>query len=373
MRLCIVTVATLSLISLPGCLVREPRNTPGDSNPRLVSPAPSPRELPIDPEVPHRVARPEAPALPDHVMSVTGEALESAGLPEETRLRYEANLAAAQRAFAENPTDLDATIWVGRRLAYLGRYLEAIAHYTEAMRAHPASPELYRHRGHRFITIRRFDLAIADLEYATQLVAGQPDRVEADGLPNARNIPTSTLQTNVAYHLGLAHYLSGDFDGAAAAYAHCAALARNPDMLVATVAWQYAALARAGRAEEAKRAVASVNPEWDIIENAAYHSLCLVYRGLYDADALLAAVRNQDDTTRLNRPTTLYGLSNHARVEGDDSKADALCREIVELNAWAAFGSIAAEVDLHREREEAHEQRTDSTRSPAGDEESGRR
>ena len=46
-----------------------------------------------------------------------------------------------------------------------------------------------------------------------KLVAAKPDEVEPDGAPNARGIPRSTLQSNIWYHLGLAQYLAGDFDG----------------------------------------------------------------------------------------------------------------------------------------------------------------
>jgi len=45
------------------------------------------------------------------------------------------------RARAErDPTDLDAAIWYGRRLAYLGHYAEAIDVYTGASRGIGESP-----------------------------------------------------------------------------------------------------------------------------------------------------------------------------------------------------------------------------------------
>ena len=43
----------------------------------------------------------------------------------------EAKLAAAEAALTHDPDNPDLLIWVGRRLAYLGRYQEAIGHlYT---------------------------------------------------------------------------------------------------------------------------------------------------------------------------------------------------------------------------------------------------
>jgi tetratricopeptide (TPR) repeat protein len=53
-------------------------------------------------------------------------------------------------------------IWLGRRLAYLGRYRDAIDALTKGIAKHPTEARLYRHRGHRHITIRKFALAIAD-------------------------------------------------------------------------------------------------------------------------------------------------------------------------------------------------------------------
>ncbi len=112
---------------------------------------------------------------------------------------------------------------------------------------------LYRHRGHRFITLRCFDDAIKDFEKAAKLVKGKPDEVEPDGLPNARNIPTSTLQSNIWYHLGLAHYLKGDFGSARKAYREAEKVSKNPDMMVATTHWLYMTLRRLGREKEATR------------------------------------------------------------------------------------------------------------------------
>ena len=137
-------------------------------------------------------------------------------------------------AYDRNPEDVDAAIWLGRRTAYLSRFGEAIEIYTRAIEVHPDEPRLYRHRGHRYITIRKLDLAIKDLRKAADLVEGTPDQLEPDGQPNDRNVPTSTLQTNIYYHLGLAHYLKAEFPQARDAYRTCLGLSKNPDMQVAT-------------------------------------------------------------------------------------------------------------------------------------------
>ena len=135
----------------------------------------------------------------------------------EARAEMEKKLAEARAAYERNPRDADALIWLGRRTAYLGRFDEAIAVFTEGVRRHPRDARMYRHRGHRYITTRRFGEAIKDLKRAARLVAARPDEVEPDGQPNARGVPTSTLNSNIWYHLGLAHYLEGDFRNAARA------------------------------------------------------------------------------------------------------------------------------------------------------------
>ena len=84
------------------------------------------------------------------------------------RTKLEADLATARRALAADPDDPDNIIWVGRRLGYLWRMSEAIAVYSEGIELHPDCARLYRHRGHRYISVRRFDDAIVDLEQRDQ-------------------------------------------------------------------------------------------------------------------------------------------------------------------------------------------------------------
>ncbi len=169
--------------------------------------------------------------------SLLGQPLVPPPLPAATLEAHTARLAEARRGFEHTPDNADSVIWLGRRTAYLGRYREAIAIFSDGIRDHPEDARMYRHRGHRYLTIREFDKALIDFERARGLIAGTPDQVEPDGIPNARGIPTSTLHSNIRYHLGLAHYLKGHFDAAARIYAEDVAAARasnNPDMVVAS-------------------------------------------------------------------------------------------------------------------------------------------
>ena len=172
---------------------------------------------------------------------------------ENARKIYETKFVEAKADYDKNPNNADVIIWLGRRMAYLGNYKEAIKIFTKGIEKFPKDARFYRHRGHRFITLRCFDDAIKDFEKAAKLVKGKADEIEPDGLPNARNIPTSTLKTNIFYHLGLAYYLKGDFKNALKAYKNCEKFSTNPDMLVATKHWLYMTLRRLGKTKEAEK------------------------------------------------------------------------------------------------------------------------
>ena len=291
------------------------------------------------------------PAAPnDSVVEATsllGERLLRPVPAAEARAGMEERLAVATRAYERTPLDADSIIWLGRRTAYLGRFNEAIAIYTRGITAHPQDPRMYRHRGHRYITVRRLDKAIADFQKAAALIAGRPDQIEPDGLPNAQNIPTSTLNSNIRYHLGLAHYLKGSFDSAARIYAEDVAQSANPDMLVASSHWLYMSLRRLGRSGEAGKVLEKISKDMPIIENTAYHRLLLMYKGeLTPADLLPTGV-----AASLDNVTVAYGVGNWHLYNGRADEARRIFREILARRTqWASFGYLAAEAELARER-----------------------
>lgn len=263
----------------------------------------------------------------------------------ETRKVYETKLDEARAELAKNPGSADALIWVGRRVAYLGDYKESIRVFTKGVAAFPKEARFLRHRGHRLITLRCFDDAIADFESAARLVKGTPDVIEPDGLPNARNTPTSTLQSNIFYHLGLAYYLKGDFKRALKAYKECEKVSTNPDMLVATKHWIYMTYRRLGKVDAARRAVAGIGENLDIIENDDYYKLIKLYQGKLKPETLLSG--KADD---LGSVSLSYGVGNWYGYIGETEKNLDILRRIVGGNQWASFGYIAAEADLLRKR-----------------------
>ena len=277
--------------------------------------------------------------------SLLGKPLYRPSLDSETREKFEEALDKARREYNRAPDHPNRIIWLGRRTAYLGRYLDAIEIYSKGIERYPQNSKLLRHRGHRYITLRRFEEAVQDLEKAVTLIEGKPDQIEPDGLPNAYNIPRSTSHSNIWYHLGLAHYLLGRFEKARHAFQQCLAFAEvNDDMLCATSHWLYMSLRRMGRVDEAAKILEPIKPQMDILENADYHKLLLFYKGESDAKTLLESSRENG----VSSATIGYGLANWYLYNRQPRKALALCKEVVSGDSWAAFGYIAAEADLAR-------------------------
>lgn len=287
----------------------------------------------------------QAPGPVPEAVSLLGRSLLRPALPRDFQVRQEELLREARARLEADPGNVDAWIWVGRRTAYLGRYREAVAILSDGLDRFPDSAELLRHRGHRYITLRRLDAAIADLERAAVLREGLDDVVEPDGLPNAAGIPTGTLDGNIAYHLGLARYLEGDFEGARDAYRRCWEISGNPDMKAASGYWLYLILRRLGREAEAAGVAGAIEASWELLENHDYHRLLLAFRAGDGADDLLAAARQGSE---LAGSTVGYGVGAWHLVEGRVERASEIFREITATDGWAAFGYIAAEAELAR-------------------------
>lgn len=291
----------------------------------------------------------EAPASTQgepEATSLLGVPLYPTPLSPELQAQREAQLETALAERAANPTDADALIWVGRRQAYLGNYRDAIETFSEGVELHPQDARMVRHRGHRWITVREFDRAIEDFRQGAALEEGEPDEVEPDGLPNARGIPTSTLQFNIWYHLGLAHYVKGEYEEALAAYERCMDVSTNPDARAATAYWQYLTLRRLGRDSEAEALLTPFGPGYEVIENQSYVDLLQLFRGDRTAEELLGA---GSDAPTLESTTTAYGVGAWHLVNGRTEQAmDVFSRIVAATGQWSAFGYVAAEAEVAR-------------------------
>jgi len=250
-------------------------------------------------------------------------------------------LADANKNYDADPNDAENIIWYGRRTAYTGDFRGAIEIFSEGIEKFPNDDRMYRHRGHRYISIREFDRAIADLEQAAKLIEGKENETEPDGQPNEQNIPVSSRHGNIWYHLGLAYYLKQDWENAFRAYQNGFNSGRNDDNRVSTTHWLYMIKRRMGDEEGAVKVLDVITADMTVIENFSYHQLCLFYKVEMTVEEL---VGDNEDTP--SGASTAYGLANWYYYNGQDDKATKHLNALVDTNSWAAFGFIAAEADL---------------------------
>ena len=262
------------------------------------------------------------------------------GKPLAAREDTSGAVAKADAALAEDPKSLDRLLDAARARDGLLLYNQAIRMYTQGIERPPDDVRFYRFRGHRYISTRRFDAAVADLERARKLAPSSFD---------------------VAYHLALAYYMRGEHGAAADEYGRClgqkesggalpagwrdcASVASNDDARVAMSDWRYRALRRAGRGEEAARLLDTIHEKMEVKENQSYFSALLFYKGLREESQILdpAAAKG------VALPTIGYAVANFHLVEGRTEKACQGFRRAVEDENWSAFGFIAAEVELAR-------------------------
>jgi tetratricopeptide (TPR) repeat protein len=263
-----------------------------------------------------------------------------------SQAKLDSLLTIARNNFEAKPSE-ENYIWLGRREAYLYHYNDAIEIFSQGLEKFPESYKLFRHRGHRYITIRDFSKAVADLQKAAALMPALPLEIEPDGQPNKLNIPLSTTQFNVWYHLGLAHYLKGDFENAAMAYNQCMQVSNNDDLICATADWMYMTLRRLGQHEEAKKILELLHDNMNIVENDSYYLRLQMYKGLLPPDDLLKVSAGSDDVD-LALATQGYGVGNYYLCEGDTARAVEIFKQVTSGKHFSSFGFIAAEAELVR-------------------------
>ena len=264
-------------------------------------------------------------------------------ISDSVRYVFGENLAKALSDYEKDSTNADAIIWYGRRLAYLGRYEEAIRIFSRGLVHHPTDARLFRHRGHRWITLRCFDAAISDLERAAELIRDKPDETEPDGLPNALNQPTSTLQSNIWYHLGLAHYLKGNNPKAIQAYRKGLEVSKSPDMYVAMVNWLFITLKKQNARKKAGELLMAVNPDMKLLESGDYLKILMLHK-------MQGGSAPDSDLNSLSSSTYGYGYGMYQLLNGRKEEAKAIFEKLVAGNQWSSFGYIAAEQELKKLR-----------------------
>jgi tetratricopeptide (TPR) repeat protein len=248
----------------------------------------------------------------------------------------------AERDYNLDPENEENIIWYGRRLAYLGRYQEAITVFTDGLTKFPQSFKLYRHRGHRYITTRQFDLAIEDLQNAAFYSSNIPNEIEPDGIPNALNKPLSNVKWNIWYHLGLAYYMKGNYDKAISSYKKCLEFSNNNDLDVKTHNWLYVTYRKIGNTDAADALAAVIPSRIRLVETRIYHDLIMLYRGFVTPEVLIRRNTNKGEL----EANVGYGIGNWYLMEGQVERAIQIFNRILEGSQKDSFGYIAIEVEM---------------------------
>lgn len=279
-------------------------------------------------------------------MSLLGSPLFSNPLDKKRQAKQFSNYQKAFAAYNNDPNNIENIIWLGRRIAYLGDYQKAIDIFSEGIEKNPQDARLFRHRGHRYISTRQLDKAIVDFEKAAQLIKGQKDTVEPDGIPNAQNTPVSSLHSNIWYHLGLAYFLKGNLEKAENAFDQCIMVNKNNDNLVSASHWAYMIAREKKDISKAKQILDAITDDVTVIENFAYLKLLKFYKSKITEAELLS----ENSEALATSEAILFGVGNWYLYNGFTDKANEYFDHTLSSGHWAAFGYIAAESKLAKMR-----------------------
>jgi tetratricopeptide (TPR) repeat protein len=233
-------------------------------------------------------------------------------------------VARAQAALDRDPRNVDLIIAFGIAQSGAQQFREAIETFTRGLTIAPENAMLYRWRGHRYLSVREFDKALADL---------------------TRGLAIDSTNYGILFHLGIIRFVRGEFLAAAELFRRAQPLAPDPGELAGSTDWRWMSLARAGRMAEAQAMLDQRPDSLPVDPNYGYARRLAFYRGVIRPDDLL---REGDDDVTV--ATLAYGLGNWHLVRGDTASARAMFLRSVASGGWAAFGFILSEVELGRMR-----------------------
>ena len=234
-------------------------------------------------------------------------------------------IARAKAALEADPRNVQRFIALGVAQSGARQFREAIETFTRGLAIAPNEPMLYRWRGHRNLSVREFDMALADLMHGYQL---------------------DSTNYGILYHLGVLRYLTGDFTAASALFAKAQRRAPDGGELAGSTDWLWMSLSRAGRAAEATAMLARRPDTLPTPPGYAYVSRLKLYRGEIAPDALVSP----SDTADVQVATLNYGLGNWYLIQGDTAKATAAFERSVASGGWPGFGFMVSEAELRRLR-----------------------
>ena len=232
-------------------------------------------------------------------------------------------VARARAALDADPRNVDRVIALGVAQSGVRQFREAIETFTRGIAIAPDNAMLYRWRGHRYLSVRELDRALADL---------------------SRGFALDSLNYGVLYHLGIVRFARGEFDAAADAFRRAQPRAPEVGELTGSTDWLWMSLSRAGRHAEAK-AMLDRRPDSVKVANA-YAQRLRLYRGEIGPDEVITAA----DTADVQKATLAFGVGNWYVVRGDTARARTYFEASIRSGGWPGFGFILSEVELRRLR-----------------------
>jgi tetratricopeptide (TPR) repeat protein len=243
-------------------------------------------------------------------------------------------IVAARAALNGNYRDVQKVIALGVAQSGARQFREAIATFTRGLTALPATGRnakdeamLLRWRGHRYLSVREFAKADADL---------------------TRGLALDGTNYGILFHLGVLRFHGGRFAEAAALFARAQPIAPDGGERAGSTDWLYMSLSRAGRVAEAnamldKRIDQQPDPK-PAPPGYAYVSRLRLYRGEITPAQLILDGEVDD----VNISTLSYGLGNWYMVQGDTANARRAWERAVQSGGWPGFGFNVAEAELRR-------------------------
>lgn len=213
----------------------------------------------------------------------------------------------------QNPIDHKKWFELGQ-LYFDDEFEKARDCFSMAIAQEPFNVEYRFNRGRKYLSICRFEEALADFVTALRI-----DR--SDG--------------QYWHYLGVALYYLGRYDEAAEYFSDALKMNRKfgVDCVWPEVDWMWMSYMRAGKREEAAACLSQVEDDWYSSEgDMAYKKRVRLYKGLSSIDAYMRQINRAD---KLDEMTDLYGAANYYRfIDPNAEKAEALLDEIIAIEVY---------------------------------------
>ncbi len=232
-------------------------------------------------------------------------------------------IARAQTALAADPRNVAKHIAVATAQSGARQFREAIATLTQGLAVAPNDVMLLRWRGHRYLSVREFAKARADL---------------------SRGYAIDSTNYGILFHMGVLEFTEGNHAAAARLFAKAQPLAPDGGERAGSTDWLWMSLARAGRVADANAMLARRPDSLPAPPGYAYVTRLRLYRSELTPETLFSPA----DTADVQTATLNYGLGNWYMVRGDTVRARAAWQRSVASGGWPGFGFIVAEAELQR-------------------------